>query len=59
LAWYVTTIRHHEEGFLLGVEIIHRVLRRDSALDVMQKIRQAGGDFQVISVSVVFVLRFQ
>jgi aubergine-like protein len=44
---------------LLGVEIIHRVLRRDSALDVMQKIRQAGGDFQVISVSVVFVFRFQ
>ncbi|XP_046643892.1 piwi-like protein Siwi [Daphnia pulicaria] len=45
---YVTTIRHHEEGFLLGVEIIHRVLRRDSALDVMQKIRQAGGDFQAM-----------
>jgi aubergine-like protein len=47
---YVTTIRHHEEGFLLGVEIIHRVLRRDCALDVMQKIRQNGGDFQVIDV---------
>ncbi|XP_057371400.1 piwi-like protein Siwi [Daphnia carinata] len=45
---YVTTIRHHEEGFLLGVEIIHRVLRRDTALDMMNKIRQAGGDFQAM-----------
>ncbi|EFX88764.1 Piwi/Aubergine-like protein [Daphnia pulex] len=45
---YVTTIRHHEEGFLLGVEIIHRVLRRDSALDVMNKIRQASDQFEAM-----------
>ena len=44
---YLTTIRHHEDGFLLGVEIIHKVLRRDSALDVMNRIRQSGGDIQV------------
>ena len=36
-----------EDGFLLGVEIIHKVLRRDTAMDVMNRIRQQGGDFQV------------
>lgn len=44
---YLTTIRHHEDGFLLGVEIIHKVLRRDTALDVMDRMRQSGGDIQV------------
>jgi aubergine-like protein len=44
---YLTSVRHHEESFLLGVEIIHKVLRRDTAMDVMNRIRQAGGDFQV------------
>jgi len=40
-------VRHHEDSFLLGVEIIHKVLRRDTAYTVMDKIRQGGGDFQV------------
>lgn len=44
---YLTTIRHHEDGFLLGVEIIHKVLRRDTALDVMDRLRQSNGDIQV------------
>ena len=44
---YLTSVRHHEDGFLLGVEIIHKVLRRDTAMDVMNRIRQQGGDFQV------------
>ena len=44
---YLTSVRHHEDGLLLGVEIIHKVLRRDTAMDVMNRIRQQGGDFQV------------
>ena len=45
---YFTTIRHHEDGFLLGVEIIHKVLRNDTALDVMSRVRQQchNGDVQ-------------
>jgi len=45
---YLTTIRHHEDGFLLGVEIIHKVLRRDTALDVMDRMRQSGGEVQAL-----------
>jgi len=43
---YLTSIRQHEEQLLLGVEIIFKVLRGDTALDVMAKIRQQGGDFR-------------
>lgn len=44
---YHTTIKFHEEGFLLGVEIIHKVLRKDTALNVMDKIRREdSGDFR-------------
>lgn len=45
---YLTSIRHHEEKFLLGVEIIHKVLRRDTALDVLGTIRNSG-DFQALA----------
>ena len=45
---YLTSVRLMEDGFLLGVETIHKVLRRDTAMDVMNRIRQQGGDFQVL-----------
>ena len=43
----LTTIRHHEDGFLLRNEIIQKVLRRDNAIGEMNNIRQSGGDTQV------------
>lgn len=52
---YLNTIRHHEDGYLLVVEIIHKVLRRDTAFDVLNKIRQAGGDVQVRLTSSFYV----
>jgi hypothetical protein len=42
----LTSIRQHEQ-LLHSVEIIFKVLRGDTALDVMAKIRQQGGDFRV------------
>jgi len=39
---YLATIHHHEDKFLLGVEIIHKVLRRDTALDVLGSLRSRG-----------------
>lgn len=48
---YFTTVHHHEDDYLLGVEIIHKVLRRETALDVMVQARQnclrqnSGADF--------------
>lgn len=47
---YLTSIHFHEKSYLLGVEIIHKVLRRDTALDVMTKIHQMGRDVEVISI---------
>ena len=59
---YLTSIRQHEEQLLLGVEIIFKVLRGDTALDVMAKIRQQGGDFRVrkkcFSFNVQYLTRF-
>lgn len=44
---YFTTVHHHEDGYLLGVEIIHKLLRKDTAMDVMDKVRRSsGGDFK-------------
>lgn len=43
---YLTTIKHHEEKFLLCVEVIHKVLRRDTALDVLGNVRNNSNDFQ-------------
>jgi len=44
---YFTTVHHHEDNYLLGVEIVHKVLRRDNALDVMDLVRRSSGtDFQ-------------
>lgn len=37
---YLTTIRYHENGYLLGVEIVHRIMRQDTALKVMQQIHR-------------------
>ena len=45
---YLTSVRLMEDGILMGVETIHKVLRRDTAMDVMNRIRQQGGDFQVL-----------
>lgn len=36
---YKTTLRNHEHDILLGVEVIHKVLRLDSCLHVMMKHR--------------------
>lgn len=35
---------------MLGVEIIHKVLRRDTALDVMNRIQRGGRDIEVILI---------
>ena len=37
---YLTTIHPHDSNYLLGVEIVHKVLRQDSALNVMERIRR-------------------
>ena len=47
---YLTTIKHHEEKFLLCVEVIHKVLRRDTALDVLGNVRNNSNDFQVSAI---------
>lgn len=39
---YKTTIDRHETDHLLLAEIIHKFLRQDTALNVMDKLRQAG-----------------
>ncbi|XP_046635666.1 piwi-like protein Siwi isoform X2 [Daphnia pulicaria] len=42
---YVTTIRRHERDYLLNVEIVHKYLRRDTAMNVIERIhRQLGRD---------------
>ena len=41
---YFTSIHHHENDFLLGVEIQHKVLRQQTALNVMELIRRGGVD---------------
>ncbi|KAK4016032.1 hypothetical protein OUZ56_030995 [Daphnia magna] len=41
---YLTAIQHHEKEYLLNVEIVHKFLRRDTALDVMDKIRRDTRD---------------
>ena len=44
---YFTTVHHHEDGYLLGVDIIHKLLRKDTAMDVMDKVRRNSvGDFK-------------
>ena len=45
---YLTSIRQHESNLLLGVEIIHKVMRNETAMDVLGKCRD-GGDFQVFT----------
>ena len=49
---YLTTIHLHNNDYLLGVEIVHKVLRQDSALNVMERIRRESrtGDFWVIDI---------
>jgi aubergine len=44
---YLTSIRQHEEKLLLGVDLIFKVLRAETALDVFQYVRNRGGDFRV------------
>ena len=36
----MTTIRRHEQEYLLNVEIIHKYLRNDTALNVIDRIRR-------------------
>ena len=49
---YLTSIRHHETRFLLGVDIINKVVRDATAYDVMESIRKnhQGVDL-VVSIS--------
>lgn len=45
----MTTIRHHEQEYFMNVEVINKFLRRDTAYDVMDKMRRANTDnLQVI-----------
>ncbi|EFX83177.1 Aubergine/Piwi-like protein copy E [Daphnia pulex] len=41
---YLTTIRHHEQEYFMNVEVINKFLRRDTAYDVMDKMRLANTD---------------
>ena len=41
---YFTTIRYHEDCFLLGVDLIFKLQRKDTALKVMYKIKQNHDD---------------
>jgi len=37
---YLTTIRHHENCYLMGVEIVHKVLRQDTAMNVIELMKR-------------------
>ncbi|CAL8124961.1 unnamed protein product, partial [Orchesella dallaii] len=37
---FITTMRHHENSILLGVEVTHKVLRLDNCLQVINEIRR-------------------
>ena len=41
---YFTTIRYHEDCFLLGLDLIFKLQRKDTALRVMYKIKQNHED---------------
>ncbi|OXA44828.1 Protein aubergine [Folsomia candida] len=43
---YKTSIRNHEYDILLGVELTHKVIRRDTCLHVMDSLIAARGDFR-------------
>ena len=43
---YLATIDHYENKFLLGVEVIHKVVRQETALIILEKLRNRG-DFKV------------
>jgi len=36
---YLSTIHRHEKEYLLGVEIVHKIVRQDTALNIIEKIR--------------------
>ena len=40
---YRTTIRQHEQELLLGCEIVHKLLRTDSALSTIQQVMHRYG----------------
>lgn len=44
---YETSIRYHEDKLLLGCEIVFKVLRGDTAMDVMNRVYNQGGNFKV------------
>ncbi|CAG7822957.1 unnamed protein product [Allacma fusca] len=39
---FVTTIRNHDAGMLLCVEVTHKVLRAETALDIISKVLKEG-----------------
>lgn len=39
---FKTSMRNHEQDILLGVEITHKVLRRDNCLDFIRNLRSVG-----------------
>lgn len=44
---YTTTIREHETNLLLNVEVQHKLLRGDTALEIMNQCRSMMGDWRV------------
>lgn len=41
---YVTSIRQHEEDIMMCVEISHKVMRKETVLDIMDTIRREHRD---------------
>lgn len=44
---YITSIRQHEEDILVCAEISHKVMRSETVLDVLNRIRNEHRDFKV------------
>lgn len=44
---YITSIRQHEEDILVCAEISHKVMRSETVLDVLNRIRNENREFKV------------
>ena len=49
---FITAIRDHEEGILLCVEVTHKVLRNETAFDIMTKVAQTAQARKIDVVSI-------
>lgn len=43
---YITSIRQHEEDILVCAELTHKVMRNETVLDIIKRIRQEERDFK-------------